>query len=152
MITESNCECGCGQVIDPAVDPDPFFKGQACASLWMWSQRPGIARPDLWRANQRQLWVWRLCLATWRWDISYHFEPCRRAEMVKWHNGTPYCVIVARWRQGWERTWWPARLAEEVAVIPRRLPWKTQMEIALTYAFGGEDEILRRSRESALAA
>lgn len=67
----TECECGCGRLIDPAVDPDPWFKDDICQKLWTLSV--GKSDPVAWRAQQREWALLTQSQPVW-WGARVRYE------------------------------------------------------------------------------
>lgn len=137
----TECECGCGRLIDPAVDPDPWFKDDICQKLWMFS----IGKPDpaVWRAEQRE------------WSLLIHLEPVWSGQRVPYDHEINLEELGrydtnGDWRKALEsmRSHYsliPAvRLdrMRESALVPRK-PWEHQVIDALDFVDRKEAQAYR---------
>jgi hypothetical protein len=142
------CECGCGQVIDPAVDPCPFFKGQACQQLWL-ATPPNVKRPDLWRANQRQMTVWVLGAAGWTFRQVHYFIPHTHGLTLRGRMKIPLRWSRAKWKAAWEDLWPDDTACEHLSYELPRKAWAEELRQITDYLQERSDRHVAYIRELA---
>lgn len=110
------------------MDPCPWFKGQACQQLFL-STPADCKRPDLWRANQRQLAVWIHEVPAWTFRdiVSFDSGPYTNARILmgfRW----PLRVHAAQYRKQWETVWCEASVAAHLASVRPRKSWDADLK------------------------
>lgn len=85
-------------------------------------------RPDLWRANQRQIVVWMYEVPAWTFrDVHAYEGPYTNAKilnMFKW----PLRVHAAQHRKEWETLWCEANVAAHLASVRPRKSWDADLK------------------------